>query len=53
MKAGGVILFSLPVDKDNTAYFNNIRSFTREYILKTSVFILKILNAKMCLRPKP
>lgn len=34
MKAGGVILFSVPVDKDNTVYFNANRSFTRAYILE-------------------
>ena len=34
MKVGGVILFSVPVDKDNTVYFNANRSFTREYILE-------------------
>jgi SAM-dependent methyltransferase len=34
MKAGGVILFSVPVDRDNMVQFNANRSFTRKYILE-------------------
>jgi SAM-dependent methyltransferase len=34
LKVGGIILFSVPVDKTNTIYFNAHRAFTRSYILK-------------------
>lgn len=34
LKLGGVILFSVPVDKENKIYFNAHRSFTRAYILE-------------------
>lgn len=34
LKVGGVILFSVPVDKENKIYFNAHRAFTREYVLE-------------------
>ena len=34
LKVGGVVLFSVPVDKENKIYFNAHRAFTREYILE-------------------
>lgn len=34
LKVGGVILFSVPVDKENIVYFNAHRAFTRSYILE-------------------
>jgi len=34
VKKGGVILLSVPVDKQNKVYFNAHRTFTRDYILK-------------------
>lgn len=34
LKIGGVILFSVPVDRVNTIYFNAHRAFTRKYILE-------------------
>lgn len=34
LKVGGVILFSVPVDKENKIYFNAHRAFTRDYILE-------------------
>ena len=34
LKVGGIILFSVPVDKENIIYFNAHRAFTREYILE-------------------
>jgi SAM-dependent methyltransferase len=34
LKIGGVILFSVPVDKANKIYFNAHRAFTRDYILE-------------------
>ena len=33
VKVGGVILFSVPVDKENKVYYNAHRAFTRDYIL--------------------
>lgn len=30
---GGVVIFSVPVDRENTVYFNAHRAFTREYVL--------------------
>jgi len=33
LKAGGIILFSVPVNSENKVYFNAHRAFTREYIL--------------------
>lgn len=33
VKPGGVILFSVPVDRVNTVYFNAHRAFTRNYVL--------------------
>jgi SAM-dependent methyltransferase len=33
VKAGGTIVMSLPVDTNNTVYFNAHRAFTREYVL--------------------
>ena len=34
LKVGGVILFSVPVDRENKIYFNAHRAFTRDYILE-------------------
>lgn len=34
LKVGGVLLFSVPVDRANKIYFNAHRAFTREYILE-------------------
>lgn len=34
VEIGGVILISIPVDKENKVYFNAHRAFTRDYILK-------------------
>lgn len=34
LKVGGIILFSVPVDKENKIYFNAHRAFTRDYILE-------------------
>jgi SAM-dependent methyltransferase len=34
LKTGGILLFSIPVDKENKIYFNAHRAFTREYILE-------------------
>jgi SAM-dependent methyltransferase len=34
LKVEGVILFSVPVDKENKIYFNAHRAFTRDYILE-------------------
>ncbi len=34
LKVGGVLLFSVPIDRINTVYFNAHRAFTREYILE-------------------
>jgi SAM-dependent methyltransferase len=33
IKAQGIILFSVPIDKKNTVYFNAHRAFSRDYIL--------------------
>lgn len=33
VKVGGVIIFSVPVDRVNTVYFNAHRAFTRDYVL--------------------
>ena len=33
MKKGGVLLLSVPIDSQNTVYFNAHRAFTRNYIL--------------------
>lgn len=34
VKVGGIILFSVPVDKENKIYFNAHRAFTKDYILE-------------------
>ncbi len=34
VKIGGVLLFSVPVDKENKTYFNAHRAFTREYVME-------------------
>jgi SAM-dependent methyltransferase len=34
LKRGGVLLFSVPIDKENKVYFNAHRAFTRDYIIK-------------------
>jgi SAM-dependent methyltransferase len=34
LKAGGIILFSVPIDAENKIFFNAHRAFTREYILE-------------------
>lgn len=34
LKVGGIILFSVPVDRENKIYFNAHRAFTRDYILE-------------------
>lgn len=34
LKVGGVLLFSVPIDRENTVYFNAHRAFTRDYILE-------------------
>ena len=34
LQVGGVILFSVPVDRENKIYFNAHRAFTRDYILE-------------------
>lgn len=34
LKINGVLLFSIPVDSENTIYFNAHRAFTRQYILE-------------------
>ncbi len=34
LKAGGILLISVPVDSENKVYFNAHRAFTRDYILK-------------------
>jgi len=33
VKVGGTLIFSVPVDRINTVYFNAHRAFTREYVL--------------------
>lgn len=33
VKVGGTLIFSVPVDRANTVYFNAHRAFTREYVL--------------------
>ena len=34
VEIGGVILISVPVDKENKVYFNAHRAFTRKYVLE-------------------
>lgn len=34
LAVGGIVLFSVPVDRQNKIYFNAHRAFTRDYILK-------------------
>jgi SAM-dependent methyltransferase len=34
LKAWGHLIFSVPVDKENTVYFNAHRAFTREYVME-------------------
>lgn len=34
LKVGGIILFSVPIDRENTIYFNAHRAFTKSYIVE-------------------
>jgi len=46
IKVGGVIIISVPVDKENKIYFNAHRAFTREYILNLFLDNCELIEEK-------